>query len=145
MAVLFAIDNYPRGVASRLFGPVRDAIALATTLRSPRGGSWPDDHVISRLNGDATWTEFRRVIGALRGTFWGEVVIYLNGHGGETGFVFHDQEVSYARVGAVLNTVSARITLVWSDACMSGLGGNQLETQGHQGHRGERKELRPRI
>lgn len=125
VALLFAIDSYSRNVASRLYGPVRDARDLSTALRSPRGGSWPDAAVVTRLNADATWVEFTRVVRVLQrigqAAPWGEVVLHLNGHGGETGFVFHDGEISYQRIGALLNLVPARLTLVWSDACMSGL------------------------
>lgn len=121
LAILFAINLYPRRVARRLYGPTGDALAFSQLLRSPRGGTFADEEVIVRLDGNAKWEEFESLLDGVAALgAWDEILICLGGHGGTRGFVFHDGEVPYQWIAARLRRIQARFKLVVVDACLSG-------------------------
>jgi tetratricopeptide (TPR) repeat protein/uncharacterized caspase-like protein len=137
-AVIVGISSYknvpPEG---QLRFAHRDAEELATFLRSPRGGSFPSNHIKLLLNQDATLSAIRTAIGTwlVRSAEPEDVVyIFFAGHGvveGESdGYLLaHDSDpqnlyataLQVAELDRIITQrLHARVVVLMADACHAG-------------------------
>ncbi len=137
-AVVIGISSYKNVPArAQLRFANRDAVQLATFLRSPLGGAFPSSHIQLLTDQDATLSAIRTALGTWlpRSAEPEDVVyIYFAGHGvvenGQDGYLLaHDSDpqnlyataLSVAELNQILSgRLRARSVIVIADACHSG-------------------------
>ena len=120
-AVVMGVADYVGTVNDLKFAD-DDAWLVTRFLRSPQGGSVPQNHIITLVNGQATHANILRAFQLFQSAQRNDrIIFYFSGHGLEGTFFTSDgQALRHEELKTAFRNSAAKTKIVWADACRSG-------------------------
>lgn len=111
-----------------------DAKRIYQFLKSPEGGSIPDNQIILLRNAEATRQRILKDASHLfaQASAADLIIVYFSGHGGPNFFMAHDGALKYAEIKTIIEQSAAQKRLCVADACYSGTWSKSATAQAAQ-------------